>query len=244
MNISKSDKLCVISMSGGLDSATLAYKALSEGYKIIPINIYYGQKNEIEKRAFENILKDIKDRYPDKVINTVVIDLTQILETSLSLYQSIRDSGQVEEATELEFYTPSRNLLFSTLAAVVGEIAAIASGNTEVKIGLGVHKHTEYKNYWDISPEFVNQLNNLLALNDCIKISMYAPYADKTKDQIVLDAIELNVPILSTWTCYSPILVKDTYLPCHICEACVERQKAGELASYPQINDYSINGKE
>jgi len=238
------NKLCVISMSGGLDSTVLAYKALSEGYNIIPINIFYGQKNEIEKVAFENILKEIKDKYPDRVIDTVLIDLTQILETSLKLYQSIRDSGKVEEATEQEFYTPSRNLLFSTIAAVVGEIAAIASGNTKVKIGLGIHQQTVYaRDYWDISPEFVNRLNHLFELNDCIQVSMYAPYADQTKDKIVLDAIKLEVPILKTWTLYNPTLLLNSYLPCHKCEACVERQAAGDKAGYPDINDYLIDGR-
>ncbi len=236
------NKLLVVSLSGGLDSTTLAHKALSEGYNIIPINIYYGQKNAIEKKAFEIVLKDIKEKYPGRVIDTVLIDLTQILETSLGLYQSIRDSGQVEETTDLEFYTPSRNLLFSTLAAMIGEIAAIASNTNEVKIGLGVHKHTEYKNYWDISPEFVQRLNYLLKLNDCVVVSMYAPYADKTKDQIVKDAIKLKVPILKTWTCYSPVLENNNYRPCLTCEACIERQKAGDLAGYPEINNYSIGG--
>ncbi len=231
-------------MSGGLDSTTLAYKAIQDGYTILPINIYYGQKNAIEKKAFSVIIRGMREKFPDRIMNDVDIDLTQVLETSLNLYQSLRDSGEVEATTDLEFYTPSRNLLFSTLAAVIGEVAAIASGISEIKIGLGVHKHTEYdRDYWDISPEFVDRLNALLALNDCMKTSMYAPYADKTKDQIVLDAIELKVPIELTWTCYDPTLIVNSYLPCHVCEACVERQKAGDLAGYPGINDYSIDGR-
>ncbi len=235
------DKLCVISMSGGLDSTTLAYRALKDGYTILPININYGQKNIVEQKAFKNVYQHMKDKYPNWVLDPVDIDLTTVLESSLALYQSIRDSGQVEEATEMEFYTPSRNLLFSTLAAMIGEIAAIASGITEVKIGLGIHKHTTYgRDYWDITPEFVNKLNDLLALNDCMKVSMYAPYAKVTKDQIVLDSINLGVPMELTWTCYDPQLVNGIYLPCHKCEACVERQTAGDKASYPHINEYEI----
>ncbi len=238
----KKRKLLVASLSGGLDSSTLAYKALSEGYSIIPININYGQTNVIERKAFTNILKEMQTKYGNQILDVVDIDLTQVLKSSLEMYQSIRDSGLVEEKTELEFYTPSRNLLFSTLATTIGEIAAMAAGVTEVRVGLGVHKHTEYKNYWDISPEFVKRLNHLLALNNCMSVKMYAPYADSTKDQIVKDAIELEVPILKTWTCYAPILMDNSYSPCLTCEACIERQKAGDLAGYPEINKYSIGG--
>ncbi len=238
-------KICTISMSGGLDSTTLAYKAIQDGYTILPINIYYGQKNEIERHAFQNILKEMKRKFPNDIMEPVDIDLTLVLESSLEVYQRIRDTQEVKDATDQEFYTPSRNLLFSTLAAVIGEIAAIASGIEEVKIGLGIHQHTMYdRDYWDISPEFVAKLNDLLSLNDCMHVSMYAPYADQTKDEIVRDAISLGVPIKMTWTCYSPVLVKDTYSPCRECEACIERQAAGDKAGINDINDYSINGKE
>ncbi len=237
------NKLCVISMSGGLDSSTLAYKALSEGYSIIPINIDYGQTNVIERKAFTNILKEMQTKYGVRILDVVDIDLTQVLKSSLEMYQSIRDSGLVEEKTELEFYTPSRNLLFSTLATTIGEIAAIAAGVTEVRVGLGVHKHTEYKNYWDISPEFVKRLNHLLELNDCMSVKMYAPYADSTKDEIVRDALKLGVPIHSTWTCYEPVKDDNVYKPCLKCEACIERQKAGDLADYPNVNDYSVTAE-
>ena len=238
------DKMCIISMSGGLDSTTLAYRALKHGYRVLPININYGQKNIVEQKAFANIYNHMKEKYPDWVMALIDIDLTQVLETSLNLYQEIRDSGLVEEATEMEFYTPSRNLLFTTLAAMIGEVAAIASGITEIKIGLGVHKHTQYgRDYWDITPEFVKKMNELFALNDCIQVSMYAPYADKTKSDIVKDAVELGVPILSTWTCYDPQEINGFYLPCHKCEACVERQNAGNLANYPHINEYQIQIK-
>ncbi len=234
-------KVCTISMSGGLDSTTLAYKAIEEGYTILPININYGQKNVIERQAFKNIIKEIKSKFPNDILDTVDIDLTLVMNSSLKLYQQLRDTHEVENKTDLEFYTPSRNLLFSTLAATIGEIAAISIGVDEVKIGLGVHKHTQYdRDYWDITPEFVNRLNHLFELNDCMKVEMYAPYTNQTKDAIVRDAIRLGVKTELTWTCYDPILVNDVYLPCHVCEACVERQAAGDKIGKKDINDYEI----
>jgi 7-cyano-7-deazaguanine synthase in queuosine biosynthesis len=182
-------------MSGGLDSSTLAMKAIEDGFTIMPININYGQKNKVEQLAFKNIYSFFKRNFGDQVLDPVDIDLTTVMQTSLRTWQRLRDSGIMSKETDMEFYTPSRNLLFSTIAAVIGEIASLATGMKELKIGLGIHKHTEYdRDYWDITPEFVTRLNNLLELNDCMKVEMYAPYAQVTKDMIVLDAIRLGLP--------------------------------------------------
>jgi 7-cyano-7-deazaguanine synthase len=234
-------------MSGGLDSSTLAMKALEDGFTILPININYGQKNEVEQVAFKNILEFFKYNFSNKVLDPVDIDLTTVMNTSLNTWQKLRDNGTMSKETDMEYYTPSRNLLFSTIAAVIGEISALALELKELKIGLGIHKHTQYhRDYWDISPEFVNRLNYLLELNDCMRVSMYAPYADNTKDEIVKDAIRLGLPYEKTWTCYNPIKKISSngifYKPCLKCEACQERALAGEKAGLSDINIYSIEG--
>lgn len=240
------DKLCVISMSGGLDSTTLCMKAIEDGYTVLPINIKYGQKNAVEKHSFKNAAKFFKKNFADQFLDPITLDLESMLETSLSLYQNIRDSNLVKDTTEMEFYTPSRNLVFSTLAAMIGEIAAIASGQTELKIGLGIHKHSQYnRDYWDITPEFINRLNHLFELNDCIDVSMYAPYADVPKSAIVQDTIRLGIPYEKTWTCYDPIKVFlgqgiYKYSPCLKCEACIEREEAGKEAGLDNINNYHV----
>jgi 7-cyano-7-deazaguanine synthase len=239
------DKLCVISMSGGLDSSTLAFKAIEDGFTILPININYGQKNIVEQKSFQNILGFFQRNFSEQILDPVNIDLTTVMETSLHTWQTLRDTGVMSQETDMEFYTPSRNLLFSTIAAVIGEIAALATGMKELKIGLGIHKHTQYdRDYWDITPEFVNRLNHLLSLNDCMSIEMYAPYSDMTKDEIVKDAVRLQVPYKKTWTCYNPTEASNTlskvFKPCLKCEACLERQNAGDKAEVPEINNYQI----
>ncbi len=237
-------KLCVVSMSGGLDSATLAMRAIEDGYNILPINIKYGQKNIVEKLAFKKISSIYQSRFPDQFMDAIELDLESMLETSLNLYKKIRDNNKVLDATEMEFYTPSRNLVFSTLAAMIGEIAVIADSRTELAIGLGIHKHSQYdRDYWDISPEFVNRLNHLFELNDCVDVKMYSPYVNEPKSSIVKDAVRLGVPYEETWTCYEPLEFIGvepaiTYKPCLKCEACVERQQAGDEAGVPDINDY------
>lgn len=241
-------KLCVVSMSGGLDSCTLAMRAIEEGYTVLPINIKYGQKNAVEQLAFKKLSAFFTKNFKDQFMDPIELDLESMLDTSLSLYQKIRDNKLVEKTTEMEFYTPSRNLVFSTLAAMIGEIAAMAGEKTEVLIGLGIHKHSEYdRDYWDITPKFVHRLNFLFELNDCMKVRMYAPYKGVYKSEIVKDAVRLGVPYEETWTCYDPLYARGIYEPCLECEACIERQAAGTEAGVDNINDYyqlEPNGKE
>jgi len=242
-------KLATISMSGGLDSTTLAYKAIEDGFNILPLNINYGQKNVIELKAFKEVVSNMKDQFGTRVLEPIYLDLNKIMSPIIESWQKQRDSGKILEKTGFEFYTPSRNLLFSVFAVHLGEVMANDKSLLSLAIGLGIHKHSDdiYSkgDYWDITPEFVERLDHLMELNDSTKVSMYAPYANSTKADIVKDAIRLKVPISSTWTCYDPVKTKVDktiikYTPCLECEACKERQQAGEEAGTKDINDYYI----
>lgn len=248
-------KLLVASMSGGLDSATLVRKALGEGYIILPVNFQYGQKNYIESVAQSNLIEFFGKKFPDQILKTVSIDTTRIISDFIVQYQSARDSGLVLEKTGEEFYTPSRNLLFMTLCAVIGEITAIGSGYEEISIGLGIHKHSTEnykKDYWDITPEFARRLQNLLVLNDSVEINIYSPYVDEYKSGIIQDAEDMNLPFSLTWSCYDPVLEnieegfsskKQVFKPCNVCEACLERDSQARKIGIYGINDYFIETK-
>lgn len=248
-------KLCIVSHSGGLDSSTLMAKALAEGMIVQPITFNYGQTNIIESIAQERVWKIYKDRYKDNLRQTIELDIGKLLGSIKEQYQAIRDSGAVEDKTELEYYTPFRNLVFSSLAAMVGEIIILTEDLSALYVGIGVHKHSSdsyKKDYWDITPAFVEKLNEVMKLNDGIKCRVYAPYAEDFKEAIIRDAIDLDVPYKDTWTCYNPKITGvdfseesseksyTLYEPCLKCEACLERQTQGEKAGVDDINDYEI----
>ena len=241
-------KLAIISMSGGLDSATLCAKALYEGYDIFILNFNYNQKNAVEMKAFDNLIDFYKREYISygRIIGVKKLNLKPIFNEFLDIWAEMRDNGEMKEESKHEFYTPSRNLLFAVISAVIGEIIALSKNYDEVNIGLGIHKHSteaygEHKDYWDITPEFAKRLQDLFSLNDVKNIKIYAPFAEDYKYKIVEAAKELKVPFNLTWTCYNPQKVgADLFVPCGECEACVERQLAGEKAGVPKINEYYI----
>jgi len=251
-------KLLISSMSGGLDSSTLVAKALDEGYSILPINFNYGQKNIVEMASQKKVRNFYATKYPGMVMDTLVLDINTFLKPVVNTFQKNRDNGKANETTGMEFYFPARNLLFMSVAAVVGEIIANDQSIKEIALGLGIHKHSDIyaKDYWDISPEFADKLQSLLSLNDNVDVKIYAPYKDGEKSKIIDDVVRLDVPYKLTWTCYNPDLfnsignsegIFETYVPCMRCEACLERASQAvksELFTGGDINDYFITIKK
>ena len=246
------NKLLICSHSGGLDSSTVIAKAIAEGYIVQPVNFLYGQRNEIEETAQFNVWVEYKQRYQERIRDCIQLDIGTMLGSFKEQYQKIRDNGSVHEKTELEFYTPFRNLVFSSICAMVGEIQAMTEDINEIAVAIGVHKHSSEsykKDYWDITPEFVNRLNSIFELNDGLKVTVYAPYANLYKEAIIKDAIDLDVPYKLTWSCYSPVTHEFTTAegvesvettPCLKCEACLEREIQGSKVGVDDINDYRI----
>ena len=240
-----SQPLVIVSMSGGLDSATLVARALDEGYTVQTLSFQYGQKHFIELYCQQELSKIFKERYPNRFLDTITVNLSVLNQEMTDTYKRLRDEKIIEDKSDLEYYTPSRNLLFSVLSAQYGEIIALSKGYRNVLVGLGIHKHLEYRNYWDITVDFADRLQSLLALNDVVNMNIYVPYVSEEKSKIVEDSIKLQVPYKKTWTCYSPVLIEQEKLirarPCGMCEACIERQKAGEKVGIKDINDYEID---
>ena len=235
-------KLAIISMSGGLDSATLCAEASHQGYDVYVINFNYNQKNIVEMKAFDNLIEIYKKKY--NIIGVKKLNLKPLFDEFLDVWASLRDDNKIEEQSHHKFYTPSRNLLFSVISGVIGEIIAIDKNYNEVSIGIGIHKHSEeaygeHKDYWDITPEFAKRLQNIFDLNDVIKVNIFAPFVNKTKAEVVKRGLELNIPFEKTWTCYDPITKGNKNVPCLKCEACIERELAGKKIGQ-NLNDYFI----
>ncbi|MGB6329509.1 MAG: 7-cyano-7-deazaguanine synthase [Halarcobacter sp.] len=241
-------KLAVVSHSGGLDSTTLMGYMLEDGFTVLPLNINYGQENVIEMKAQNNVIEYYKKRYgEEKVLNTLKLDLTPIVNPIQDMIENFRQNGfknkELDEA-ELNQYFPNRNMLFSSIAAVFAETLAYINKLTETTICIGIHKHTTYKPYWDITGDFAKAVQNVVSLNDAMKVNVSTPFVEWTKSDVVKYMIEKKIPYELTWTCYEPKEENGYYIPCKKCHACVERENAGTKNNLQNINDYRIITKE
>lgn len=175
-------KLAVISHSGGLDSTTLMGFMLEDGYTVLPINLDYGQENIVEMKAQSNVIEYYKKRYgKDRVFDTLKLNLTPIVNPVQNIIENFKKNGfknkELDEAN-LKHYFPNRNMLFVSIAGVFAETLAYFKGLKETTVCIGIHKHTTYKPYWDITLDFVDSMQNVVSLNNAMKVTVVTPFVD------------------------------------------------------------------
>jgi len=111
-------------------------------------------------------------------------------------------------------YVPNRNMIFLALAA------AYAETNDVADIYYGAQSHDMY-GYWDTTPEFLAQLNQVYGLNRKTAVQIKAPLVNHSKTDILRLGLELEVDYAQTWSCY-----EGQETACGRCPTCAERLKA------------------
>jgi 7-cyano-7-deazaguanine synthase len=222
-----------IGWSTGLDSTTLLYHALEDGFEIHPLCFVYNERSYLE---YLNALNFWSSELQDKNVHKpILIDVRDNYPTSNKFAE------QMNKRFDLKHYFPCRNLLFASYLATYADYYSTLNNLDEVYIGLGIHRHECYNQYWDITKDFAENLQNLLSLNYSTKIKVYTPFVNWTKKDIVQMALKLKVPYKKTFTCYEPIIEetnsKYIIIPCKKCQACIERQ---HLSGIEDINDYIL----
>ncbi len=114
-------KNALVLFSGGQDSTTCLALALTKYERVETVAFDYGQRHDIELTSRIEVLKQIKEQYPqwaDRMGEDHLLDLAvlgEVSETSLT-----RDMEFKMEASGLpNTFVPGRNLLFLTLAAAL-----------------------------------------------------------------------------------------------------------------------------
>jgi 7-cyano-7-deazaguanine synthase len=198
---------CVVVLSGGPDSATVAYWAGEQGYDVHAITFDYGQIAAVEIRHAAMIA----DRLG---ISHRVIDLSALKDIYKGVTSLIDDSIPMTREFSQPIIVPFRNGVF--LAAAVAFAASIGA-NT---IFYGAQGSDE-ANYPDCREEFYKAFESAAKLGTELPIAIDAPFNDISKSEILNKGRELGVPFHLTWSCYA-----DDPLHCGRCESCVNRRKA------------------
>ncbi len=210
---------CVIVLSGGPDSAVVAYWAKKEGYELYPITFNYGQIAEKETRSAQKIAESLETK--TKIVNLSALkevfgEVTSLCNTDIPLTSEFSQP----------IIVPFRNAIFLSVAVSY----AVSVGAD--KIFYGAHGSDE-PFYPDCRREFYEAFEKAAQLGTGEKISIQAPFSRKRKAEVIKKGTELGVPFEFTWSCYL-----DAEKHCGKCESCLNRKKAFQEASVPDPSKY------
>ena len=208
-------KKAVVLLSGGLDSATTAAIALSQGYDAIALSFRYGQRHYRELDAAKKIVEKLN------ITEHFIVDVNLSQWGGSSLTDTSMDIPQDGVQADIipSTYVPGRNTVFIAIALSLAE-----AKNAEA-IYLGINA-VDYSGYPDCRPEYLTAYQHLASLASKVgvegnTIQLVAPLVEDSKLDIVRRALSLGVPIEDTWSCY-----QGEDKPCGVCDSCRIRDKA------------------
>lgn len=219
-------KTAVAIVSGGMDSVTLVYLMVSQGYDLSILAFDYGQRHKKELGYAEHCAKSLGSNFE-------VVDLSGVgrLLSGSALTDDIDvPHGHYAEETMAVTVVPNRNAIM--LSVAYG--AAVARGAEVVAAAMHAGDHYVYP---DCRPAFVEAFDRMerLAVEGFgyENLCLYAPFVHKTKAEIVEIGAGLGVPYEHTWSCY-----EGGEAHCGLCGTCNERKEAFELAGVPDPTVY------
>jgi 7-cyano-7-deazaguanine synthase len=212
-------KSAVVLLSGGLDSATVAAIAASEGFEVNALSFAYGQRHSFELEAAKRVAHSLGISQH----RIATIDLRVFGGSALTDDIDVpkgRDSEEMEHGIPVT-YVPARNTIFLSFALAWAEVL----GASDVFIGVNA---LDYSGYPDCRPEFIHAFETManLATKAGVegrqKLVIHAPLMQLTKAQIIRRGMELGVDYSLTSSCYDPA---PNGKPCGQCDSCFLRRK-------------------
>jgi 7-cyano-7-deazaguanine synthase len=211
-------------LSGGLDSATAAALAIEAGYRLIGLSFDYGQRHRRELEAAAAVAADLGLAEH----HTIAVNLAAWGGSALTDRSIAVPTGGVEEGVIPSTYVPCRNTVFIALGLSLAEARGAA------RLVLGVNA-VDYSGYPDCRPDYLAAFQTLADLSSKAGregngAQLWAPLVHWSKTEIVRQALRLQVPIATTWSCYS-----GGAEPCGVCDSCRIRDAALVEAGRPDL---------
>jgi 7-cyano-7-deazaguanine synthase len=212
-------KKCVIVLSGGPDSVTVAYWAKKQAYQIYPITFNYGQIAVKETQAAKKIAEKLET-------TTKIIDLSALKEIFSDVTSLCNTNIPLTSDFSAPIIVPFRNAIFLSAAVAY----AIAVGANTIFYGA---QGSDEPFYPDCRREFYEAFEKAARLGTCQEITIQAPFSGKRKSELFKAGAKLGVPFEQTWSCY-----RDGAKHCGKCESCNNRKKAFKEAGIADPTKY------
>jgi 7-cyano-7-deazaguanine synthase len=214
-------KKCVVVLSGGPDSATVAYWAKNQGYIIYPITFNYGQIALKETESARKIAEKLGT-------TTKTIDLSALKEIFRGVTSLCNTDIPLTAEFSVPIIVPFRNAIFLSVAVAY----AVAVGADKIFYGA---QGSDEPFYPDCRREFYEAFEKAARLGTCEKITIKAPFSSSKKSDLINEGAKLGVPFDLTWSCYL-----DRAKHCGKCESCVNRKKAFQKAGVADPTKYEV----
>jgi 7-cyano-7-deazaguanine synthase len=218
---------CVAVVSGGLDSAVLAFHLVSDGWTLRLVSFDYGQRHAVELEHAAAMAVGLGVEHD-------VIDLRAV--GSLLRGSALTDDtvevpdGHYTDETMRSTVVANRNAIFAMVATGV----AVAEGAGAVALGIHAGDHAIYP---DCRPPFVEAAEHLAKVANegfvSSEFQLLAPFVAWSKADIVRRGDELGVPFAGTWSCY-----RGGVAHCGTCGTCVERRESFADAGVVDPTEY------
>lgn len=221
-------ELAVVLLSGGMDSALCLGIADQANYELAALHLNYGQRTQSkELECYHRLCDHYNVQY------RLIVDVNHLSAIGGS---SLTDSKiEVSKGTDTvpdeipNSYVPFRNANILAIAVSWAEVIgakALFIGATQV----------DFSGYPDCREEFFAAFQQVInfGTKPDTQIEIKTPIINYSKSEIVKKAVEINVPLKHTWSCY-----KSDDKACGECDSCLLRLKGFELAGIADPIEYA-----
>lgn len=217
----------VVTVSGGLDSVTLAHKMAAEEWTLTLLSFDYGQRHVREIECASTCAQRLG-------VTHHIVDLRSAgaLLTGSALTDATVDvpDGHYTDDSMRSTVVANRNAILLSIATGLAVSVGAAAVATAVHTG-------DHPVYPDCRPEFITAFEHMVRLaNEGFAqqgFEVLAPFMHLNKADIVALGGRLGVPFDETWSCY-----RGGGVHCGRCGTCVERREAFELAGVADPTRY------
>ncbi len=217
----------MVLLSGGLDSATLAWQARADGYAVHALSFDYGQRHRVELEAADRVARAVGA----VAHRTIRIDMGGGTGSSLTDADQAVPDYTPGEGIIPSTYVPARNLTFLSFALGWAEML----GATRIYIGVNA---VDYSGYPDCRPAFIEKFQELANIATAADhpFEIHAPLLYLSKAEIIARGTELGVDYGLTVSCYR---ADEQGRACGCCDSCHYRRQGFLDAGVPDPTHYA-----
>lgn len=234
----------IVLLSGGLDSATTAAIARSDGFEVVALSFDYGQRHKVELDAARAVATalDIRQHLIARIDlrmfgkSALTADIP-VPKTTADCTAPLSTHGPNATGASAEpipiTYVPARNTIFLAYALACAE----TQHARDIYIGVNA---VDYSGYPDCRPHFIQAFQQVANTATRAAVEghppqIHAPLIHLTKPQIIRRGLELGVDYSLTRTCYDP---DPDGAACGQCESCRLRLVAFARLGIPDPAPY------